>query len=185
MIKSSGFALLEVLIAMVIAMVGVLGVAGIQLLAINNTETARYQNIATMMASSMAVEMQANTAYWKTPQANQITVTSATTAATNCNTTVCSSTQMAQWDMYRFGQLIAGLPGINNASQQMAAKGVIDCRSNVSPLVCTITMNWGENTVALNSNGINNNEAAAIAASTLATGHNTLHQYTTIVLISQ
>ena len=43
--QQKGFSLLEVLISMVIIMFGLLGIAGTQMLAINNTENARYQGV--------------------------------------------------------------------------------------------------------------------------------------------
>ena len=55
--QQKGFSLLEVLISMVIIMFGLLGIAGTQMLAINNTENARYQGVATTLASSLAAIM--------------------------------------------------------------------------------------------------------------------------------
>lgn len=143
--KESGFSMLEVLVSMIIIMIGVLGIAGMQLLSINNTEVARYQSLAALLASSMAAEMQANVAYWGTAATN-ITVNG--TAITGgpggvsgtCQNVVCSAPQMANYTLQNWGQALANtLPG---------GTGAISCAVIPAPTVCTLTLNWSEKTVA-------------------------------------
>ena len=187
---NAGFALLEVLISMVIAMVGVLGVAGIQLLAINNTGTARCQNQAAILASSMAAQMQANVAYWGSPPTNvgvtnnMITVGSGspTTPTSDCFLTVCSAQQLAYYDLQSWGVAMAsalplavGQP-LPSGGGNVAYGGVIACPT-VSPMVCQITIYWSENNIALSSN----NQSGATGL--LAPGKSAVHQYTTLVSI--
>lgn len=66
--KSRGFSMLEVLVTLVIILIGVLGVAGMQMLAINNTQIARTHSLAAILASSLAAEMQVNEPYWSTSE---------------------------------------------------------------------------------------------------------------------
>ena len=187
---NAGFALLEVLISMVIAMVGVLGVAGIQLLAINNTGTARCQNQAAILASSMAAQMQANVAYWGSPPTNvgvtnnTITVGSGspTIPASDCFLTVCSAQQLAYYDLQSWGVAMASaLPlavgqTLPSGGGNVAYGGAIACPT-VSPMVCQITIYWSENNIALSSN----NQSGATGL--LAPGKSAVHQYTTLVSI--
>lgn len=140
--KESGFSMLEILVSMIIIMIGVLGIAGMQLLAINNTEVARYQSLAALLASSMAAEIQGNVAYWNAPFAISFTGTTITggpSGGTNCQTTVCTASQMAGYTLKNWVQAVTNtLPG---------AQGSISC-SNGTPAVCTLSLTWSEKTVA-------------------------------------
>lgn len=142
--KESGFSMLEILVSMIVIMIGVLGIAGMQLLSINNTEVARYQSLAALLASSMAAEMQANVAYWGTAS-TPITVTGTAISGiavggTSCLNAVCTPTQLAAYDLQNWGLAMANtLPG---------GSGAISCAVIPAPTVCTLTLNWSEKTVA-------------------------------------
>ncbi len=142
--KESGFSMLEVLVSMIIIMIGVLGIAGMQLLAINNTEVARYQSLAALLASSMATGMQSNAAYWGTPSSSigvtGTTITGIASGGTSCLNAVCTPTQLAAYDLTNWGQALAST--LPNGS------GTIACTLIPAPTVCTLTLNWSEKTVA-------------------------------------
>jgi type IV pilus assembly protein PilV len=151
--RQSGFTLLEVLIALLVISIGLLGIAGMQALAINNTSVARVQSLAALEAASLASAMQANEAYWqKTGATTNATVngTVLSDAALNGQTTDCSITactlpvQMAAWDVKQWGQDLQNLlPGGN---------GQIICNNIVgTPITCTISVSWQEKTVGLNA----------------------------------
>lgn len=177
-----GFSLLEVLISMVIIMFGLLGMAGVQMLAINNTENARYQVVATNHAASLAAMMRGNYAFWATPR--NITITGATAgassttltgfgtvpAATNCESVVCDAAQMAYFDLQNWGyEVVKDLP---------AGTSAITCSATAIPTTCTITMSWSENNVALSNRSATGTEAGDLASGTAAN-----HTYTTLVSI--
>ena len=170
--KESGFAMLEVLISMLIIMFGVLGIAGMQMLAINNTENARYQSLATILASSMAAKMQANKAYWAAP-ATLISVGSTITNSPSsytgtCIGSVCSAADMATYDLITWRNSITGLLPSGTAS--------ISCPGLTSPTVCRLTLTWSEKNIALN-NSIGGESGA------LATGTVKPYSYQTLVSI--
>jgi len=60
MIKNSGFSLLEVLIALIVLSVGLLGLAAIQITGLKNNQSAYYRTSATMLAYDMADRMRLN-----------------------------------------------------------------------------------------------------------------------------
>jgi len=64
-----GFSLIEVLVALVIIGVGMLGIAKIQALAYSSTATASLRSLAAIEASSLAAAMRANQNYWTTAAA--------------------------------------------------------------------------------------------------------------------
>lgn len=148
--KESGFSMLEILVSVIIIMSGVLGIAGMQLLSINNTEVARYQSLAALLASSMGAEIQGNVAYWGTAATN-ITVNGAAItgipiSGTSCLNAVCTPTQLAAYDLQNWGQAMAGTPTMPGALP--GGSGTIACAVIPAPTVCTLTLNWSEKTVA-------------------------------------
>ncbi len=153
--KISGFSLLEVLISLLIIMAGALGIAGIQLQAINNTEVARYQSLAALLASSMAAEMQANVAYWDTAPAIAPTITVSGTTITggptsgSCLNTVCNSSQMAYYTLQNWGgALAATLP---------SGTGTVTCMTT-TPAVCRLKLSWNDNYTAISASTLPNTQ---------------------------
>jgi len=146
--RESGFSMLEVMVSLFVIMLGVLGVAGTQLLAISNTEIARYQSLAALLASSMAAEIQGNVAYWGTAPG---TITVALTGVSGgpaagsatCISTVCTPAQMAYADLYQWSQ------GVGTTLPSGTA--IISCPSGITPASCTLTLSWQEQNVALNN----------------------------------
>lgn len=58
--SQSGFTLLEILVAIVVLSIGLLGLAGLQAVSLNNNQTAYYRSIATQQAYDMADRIRAN-----------------------------------------------------------------------------------------------------------------------------
>jgi type IV pilus assembly protein PilV len=180
----SGFTLLEVLIALLIIAVGLLGIAGIQALTINNTGIAMTRSLAAIEASSLAGAMHSNLAYWAkkgtVSTASSVTGTAgasytntvlgdATLNANNtdCTTVVCSKVQMASYDLKQWGLAVANqLPG---------GIGNFTCSVPVGlPVSCVISITWTENNVALNKVGTETGK--------LASGTQTQQTYTMVVV---
>jgi type IV pilus assembly protein PilV len=70
-----GFSLVEVMVAVVVICVGLLGIAKMQALALSNSNTSRLRSLAAIEAAGLAAAMHSNREYWagNTPP-NQITV---------------------------------------------------------------------------------------------------------------
>lgn len=60
--RQSGFTLLEILVAIVVISLGLLGLAGLQAASLTNNQTAQFRSIATQQAYDMADRMRANLA---------------------------------------------------------------------------------------------------------------------------
>lgn len=100
----NGFTLIEVLIAMLLLGVGLLGLAGLQANSLRNAQSAYNRSLATELAYDLADRMRANIlgkATYVSGPAAQIA---------SCNTTGCSSAQMAQNDLYEWNTLFTTLP---------------------------------------------------------------------------
>lgn len=154
--QSSGFSLIEVLIALVIIAIGLLGIAGMQALALSNTSQARLRSLAAIEATSMAAAMRANKAYWAAGVApsslgvqgssgssstfTSTTLTGGLTATTTdcANTTgACTASVMAAYDTQSWGRDLAViLPG---------GSGTIACSTTAGvPVTCNVTVSWAE-----------------------------------------
>ena len=60
LVRQRGTSLIEVLVAVVVLAVGLLGVAGMQMSALRNNQSAYQRSVAAMLASSIAERMEAN-----------------------------------------------------------------------------------------------------------------------------
>ena len=111
---SSGFTLLEVLIAIVVVAFGLLGLAGLQLFALKNNQSASARVTATGLANDMIDRMKANFAGVALGSYNQPlpgAYTGPPVAA--CNQVIgCSPAQLATHDLNEWSQRVAqALPG--------------------------------------------------------------------------
>ena len=147
--RARGFSLVEVMVALIIVSVGLLGLAKMESLALSSTSVASGRQLAALEASSMAAMMHANRAYWATTLAGaSTTVTSAT--ATTLPAVVCTSIgtcttplQVALYDEYLWARGLAGvLPNF---------LGTITCSTSTLPVTCTITVQWAEAGVAISA----------------------------------
>lgn len=164
-----GFSLVEVMIAMVVICVGLLGIAKMQSLAMSSTNQARMRSLAALEAASLAAAMHANRGFWgganaaATPPPATITYSAANglqgiannyPAGANCNQ--CSPTQIAGYDVgYWVNNLAAMLPG---------ASATISCPPGAPPVNCTITITWVENVVGLTAQESAQSAANPVAA---------------------
>jgi type IV pilus assembly protein PilV len=112
--NNRGFTLIEILVAMVVLAIGLLGLAGLQANGLRNSQTAYFRSQAARLAYDMADRMRANTADAGALDTSvYITTTPTDAAAQNCITTGgCSPTEMAEQDLFEWNSnLAAALPG--------------------------------------------------------------------------
>ena len=60
----NGFTIIEVMVALVVISIGLLGIAKMQALALASTSTSRLRSLAAIQAASLGSAMHANRAYW-------------------------------------------------------------------------------------------------------------------------
>lgn len=108
--NTSGYALLEVLIAALVISFGLLGLAGLQAIGLRNTHSAYLASVATQLTYDMADRIRANRKFALDIVANYSTVSAVT--HTGCISAACSEQFIAEDDLFRWSQSIAGaLPG--------------------------------------------------------------------------
>jgi type IV pilus assembly protein PilV len=158
--RAGGFTMIEVLIAVIVISIGLLGIAKMQALAFSSTGVASMRSIAALEASSLAASMHADRSYWASgvaaPPPAGVTVTGTTisdpnlSAAANCLSTGtppdCGTQVMAAYDLQQWATAVQNvLP--NPVS-------TIICSNTVNvPVSCTIQVTWSENLVAINAQG--------------------------------
>jgi type IV pilus assembly protein PilV len=160
--RAGGFTLIEVLVALVITAIGLLGIAKIQALAYANTGSASVRALVAIQASGLAATMHANRVYWSLGSApspliitnttiSDNTLNNTATGVTDCDvggaSAPCTPPILAAFDLHTWARGISGLlPGANPVT-------TITCSpTNVLlTLNCVIQITWNEKTVSLNA----------------------------------
>lgn len=169
---AGGFSLIEVMVAVVVICVGLLGIAKMQGLALSGTNIARQRSMAAFLAASLASSMNSNRNYWATAAAvaasnpTPITITGATGAiipatlagvgnnaclGDGTGTAVCQGAPGAQTlagsDLTRF---------LTNVNQLLPnSVTTITCQGLVQPPSCIIQISWTEQQVMTNAQATN------------------------------
>src|ERR1700733_15964795 len=81
-VTTRGFSLIEVMVAILIISIGLLGVAKMQALSLSNTGNSRLRALAAVEAGSIASMMQADRGYWTTVPTVGADLTATITGAT-------------------------------------------------------------------------------------------------------
>lgn len=188
-----GFSLVEIMVAVVVICVGLLGIAKMQALAVSSTTTARLRSMAAFQAASLASILHSNRAYWASAAATvapvTVTVPAGATAATITVTpagfaqtnALCIATKvqvvpecpapatLAGFDVQRWAEAMIGLmPTLTTT---------ITCQGAVQPPSCVIQMFWSERTGTVNSSA----QSVAIVDPTINAAGGNLDYYTLYV----
>ena len=148
-----GFTLVEVLIAVLIFSIALLGLGGIEALSMVNTQVARTRSIVALQANSLAATMQGNRTFWS----NGVAPTTfsiaggtirdpsglLTTTGGNClfatapSSGQCTPQQIAVFDVQNWANTMNLLVPTHNAS--------VACSNIATNLfTCTLTITWTE-----------------------------------------
>lgn len=173
-IDARGFSLVEVMIALIIIGVGMLGIAKLEAVVLSNTGTSRVRALVALQAASLADTMHADRDFWDGASAdwttNPLTVTAtvasgaATLSATNsatlntalgspadCTAAACSPVNLAAYDV---NEWMTGPAGTNNKGGLIGvlqnSTSTVTCSSATGVVTCTIQIVWNENTAAAN-----------------------------------
>jgi type IV pilus assembly protein PilV len=158
----AGFSLVEVMVAVLVISIGLLGIAKMQALALSSSGNARLRALASLEAASLASAIRANRTYWAasavvgtdlTVTIKGASITASSDAqllpAMNCQfggaNAPCTSAQLAAYDVQQWATALNGLMPSDAA--------LIDCTlpAATSPVTCTVQINWTENEVAANT----------------------------------
>lgn len=100
--------LVEILVAVFVVSVGLLGVARMEILAKESNIEAMQRTSATQLARSMIEKMRANPKQLAGYVGQTLGAGSLSAPATNCDSAQCSSADMVSWDLYQWEQSLMG-----------------------------------------------------------------------------
>ncbi|HYL01838.1 MAG TPA: prepilin-type N-terminal cleavage/methylation domain-containing protein [Steroidobacteraceae bacterium] len=164
-----GFSLVEVMVAVIVICVGMLGIAKMQALSLSNMTTSRLRSLAAIQAASLAAAMRTNRQYWvNTTPANTLVnplaapVVQSTDAGlqaqasadfagglnacvgTSGGGSACTPLLLASYDLARWTAALQQL--LPNPSATITCPPVL----GANPQTCTIQVTWTERAVAIN-----------------------------------
>lgn len=123
--RDLGFTLLEVLVAIVIFSIGLLGIAGLQVAGMRYTHGSQLRSIATMQAESIADNMRANRRGVEDGHYN-VTGNMPTAYPTDCSVNTCSPEDLALYDLVSWNFAAAeGKPHESNQDALPGGEGVV------------------------------------------------------------
>jgi type IV pilus assembly protein PilV len=161
--------MVEVMVALIVVSVGLLGVAKIQALALATTATAKTRSLASIEAASLASTMHADRAYWGSlPRAHfsvsiesngrvtstQDSTLNSTKAARPPRCTAippddpCSAAAIAALDLGDWADSLSAV--LPNVSALIACDQAVTARN---PRSCRITLQWAQPVVAAKTAG--------------------------------
>ncbi len=187
--RNRGFSLVEVMVAVVVICIGLLGIAKMQAMSVAATNMSRQRSLAAMQAASIASAMHSNRQYWNnvlpnfvvnisgawnaptvTVQGDPSTILQAQITADLGALGACvSSSSTATLPTCTPAQLAANdlarwwANGVGNQLPNPTAQ--VSCPGapvgNTAPMSCTVQIQWTEKTVAINSTLAGNEEQSA------------------------
>lgn len=163
--RTQGFTLVEVMVAVIVICIGLLGIAKMQALSLNNMSTSRQRSLAAIEAASLAAAMHSNRGYWASTPPATITL------AVGGNVTSSDGNVLAAQTMTDIAapNACVGTSGggakcvpLNLAAYDLAiwvndldtllpnATATISCPAVINaPISCTIQIAWTEQAVSM------------------------------------
>ena len=146
--RQKGFTLIEAMISVVVFSFGLLGVAGVMLVAVKSNHNGYMRSQATFLAHSMVDMMRRNSwAVWNDNYDG--TYSGYNSIATACTTTACGCSAVARRDVTQWSNMINST--LTNGSGEIscnttAVYGGFACGQADQPYLglCTIKVTWDE-----------------------------------------
>jgi len=145
-----GFTLLEILVAIVVLSIGLLGLAGLQVASLGNNQVAYYRGIASQQTYDMADRIRADLA--GVTAGNYDNLTAAIPVDPACFTAGCSVANSVLTDQFQWlTNIAAALPG-GTGTVRCVVGPAATCATNTagSNRVFDITVLWNEKGLAFN-----------------------------------
>ncbi|MEK1941182.1 MAG: type IV pilus modification protein PilV [Pseudomonas sp.] len=143
--RAKGFTLIEVLIALVILAIGLLGMSSLMMTSMQSSQSAYLRSQASLLAYDLTERMRANVD--RATGSNDYQISAGTTSVTNpgCTGGLCTPTQQAQLDLSEWRAALTGsIPG--------STASVVRANQNEY----TITIAWEESSALQGNTGTSN-----------------------------
>lgn len=134
-----GFTLLEVLVALLVLSIGLLGLAALQTLGLKFNQQSYQRTQAIFQAYDIIDRIRANTTGKAAGNYDSVAAGSVPAITVDCETTSCTTAQLATYDINKWNTA--------NATLLTNGKGEISTSGNLR----TITVTWHENDMDMSS----------------------------------
>ena len=142
--RDDGFTLIEIVVAVLILAVGILGAAGMQSVGVRESQNSYFRSQANLLAIDMADKMRANRQ--EAVRGNNSAYLNNAPASPSCNYGMsdCDTTSVAELDLYGWKQAIegSGLPNPSHAINLVSE--IVDGTGTVVSTVYDIQLRWDE-----------------------------------------
>lgn len=190
-IRAPGFSLVEVMIALIIISVGMLGIAKLEAVVLSNTGTSRLRALVALQAESLADSMHADRDFWdgssndwagsmgvaitisggtaSLSATNSAHLSSALSTVPNCQAAACLPANLAGYDLNQWAVGSTAAPIVEGLAQLLKnSTSSINCLAATvtNPASCTVTISWNESTVAANQQEATAGAPTAFSAET-------------------
>ena len=149
--RDNGFTLLEVLIALLVLSIGLLGLAALQTVGLRSSQMAAMRTLASQKAYDMSDRMRANPAGVDARLYVQAATNTVPTVSMDCAETVCTPAQMAAYDKAIWLSEVIRLTG---------GRGRITLDASGTLVTHTITVFWDEGRTGFTGTDCDPNVAA-------------------------
>lgn len=162
--RHDGFSLVEVMVALIVLSVGLLGIAKIEAVALSSITVANGRSLAAIEAASLADSMHVNRGFWASAAAGAQVISVSGAAVTNSPATPapdctfganapCTAAGLAAYDLTTWANNLNALLPNDQAT--------ITCNTS-DPVDCLVTITWTEQAVAMNNAQAQSGTTAAI-----------------------
>lgn len=132
-----GFGLVEVMLAVLVGSLGMLGLAASQLLASRMLDEARQRSQATLLAVDMHARLRANAGHMALYPVHGLGAEPEPVQTRDCRQVSCSPADLARFDLDQWARQLAGRPG-----QGPDAAGTLRACVDVSGRLVTVALAW-------------------------------------------
>jgi type IV pilus assembly protein PilV len=143
--RTDGFTLIEVLVAVVVVSLGMLGIAGTLLTATRSSTSNYLKQQAVQYAYDIVDRMRANdalatqTAAGANPYVVALVLPAAVGPTPNCEAAICSATQMGAFDVWEWQTLLR-----KNLPSGMGKVAVAAGTGGLATTIVTVTVQWSD-----------------------------------------
>ncbi|MYM64590.1 type IV pilus modification protein PilV [Pseudomaricurvus sp. HS19] len=146
--RQSGFSMLEVLIAILVLAIGLLGVSAMQLSSLKVNQGAYYRSQAVMVASEVLDRLRANRDAYLGGAYDGADTSGIVPGAQACVTDAagCTDAAQASQDIREWAAYFNDLAGVGNSFRPLLPGGRVQVVRDVLTNNVTVTVSWGQET---------------------------------------
>lgn len=143
-VASSGFTLVEVLVALLVISIGLLGVAKLVLAAVKANDSAYLRGQASALAYSILDDMRANHPYAVNNLGYAVAYGAYANPGFTCTGGACTPAQIAQYDLYMWKQQLSAASNVTSGALPSGDGQVVMAVSATGQVTATITVEWDD-----------------------------------------